>query len=221
ACPPGAGRHGPSRNDPRGGSHHRRTSRTDRSAFRASRRGRPRRRRVASGCASRRAPIEKTEMSLDSVRTLLAYNHWANRRLLQAVGELSPEELDRDLRGSFQSIKETLRHLLWGERSWLRFWRDDDFGPKLSPADFRDLPSIVETWGALEKEQNRYVRGLTEETLRAPRSVDDDPYVLEELIQHCMNHSTHHRGQVVLMLRQLGRTPPGTGFRQFLTASRS
>ena len=28
------------------------------------------------------------------------------------------------------------------------------------------------------------------------------------------------RGQVVLMLRQLGRTPPGTGFRQFLTESR-
>ena len=160
-------------------------------------------------------------MSIRSVHATLAYSHWANRRLLQAVGELSPEELDRDLRGSFQSIKGTLRHLLWGERSWLRFWRDDDFGPALSPADFPDLPSIVETWAALEKEQDAYVQGLTEEMLRAPRAVDNDSYVLEELIQHCMNHSTHHRGQVVLMLRQLGRTPPGTGFRQFLTASRS
>src|SRR4029453_7789072 len=115
-----------------------------------------------------------------SVHATLAYSHWANRRLLQAVGELSPEELDRDLRGSFQSIKGTLRHLLWGERSWLRFWRDDDFGPALSPADFPDLASIVENWAALEKEQDAYAQGLTEETLRAPRSVDDDPYLLEE-----------------------------------------
>ncbi|MGE5413899.1 MAG: DinB family protein [Syntrophomonadaceae bacterium] len=43
---------------------------------------------------------------------------------------------------------------------------------------------------------------------------------LGELIQHAANHSTQHRGQVVLMLRQLGKTPPGTGFRQFLTESR-
>jgi len=159
-------------------------------------------------------------MSVQSVRTFFAYSRWANRRLLQAAGELSADELGRDLRGSFASITGTLRHLLWGERSWLRFWREDDFGPELSPADFPDLPSIVETWTALEKDQDAFARELTEEKLRSPRMVDEDSYVLEELIQHCLNHSTHHRGQVVSMLRQLGRTPPNTGFRQFLTANR-
>jgi uncharacterized damage-inducible protein DinB len=159
-------------------------------------------------------------MSVESVRTFFAYGHWANRRLLKAAGELSADELDRDLLGSFASIRGTLRHLLWGERSWFRFWREGDFGPDLSPTDFPDLPSIVDSWAALEKEQDAFARELTEEKLRSPRPVDDDAYVLEELIQHCSNHSTHHRGQVVLMLRQLGRTPPDTGLRQFLAANR-
>jgi uncharacterized damage-inducible protein DinB len=159
-------------------------------------------------------------MNVDSIRALFAYNRWANRRLLEAVGELSAEELDRDLRGSFESIKGTLRHLLWGERSWLRYWREDDFGPALASTEFPDLPSIVAGWDALEKEKDVFVRGLSDEKLRAPRSVDEDEYILGELIQHALNHSTHHRGQVVLMLRQLGKTPPGTGFRQFLAASR-
>jgi uncharacterized damage-inducible protein DinB len=159
-------------------------------------------------------------MNLEDIRTLFAYNGWANRQLLQAVGQLSPEELDRDVRASFASMKGTLRHLVWGERSWLRFWEQKSFERDLSPDQLPDLASIRETWTRLEEEQSAFARALTEEKLAAPCNVDENAYVLGELIQHAVNHSTHHRGQVTLMLRQLGKTPPNTGFRQFLTASR-
>lgn len=160
-------------------------------------------------------------MNVESARTLFDYNRWANRRLLEAAAALPAEDLDRDLRGSFGSIKGTFRHLLWGERGWLRFWKENDFGPDLAPEELADFPVIVEAWRRLEEEKAAFTRELSDEKLAAPRSVDGDPYVLGELIQHAVNHSTHHRGQVVLMLRQLGRTPPGTGFRTFLTESRS
>jgi len=160
-------------------------------------------------------------VNLQDVRTWFAYNCWANQRLMKAAGELSEEELNRDLRGSFASIRGTLRHLLWGERGWLHYWRTGSFTPDLSPTDIPDLPSIAAAWASLEQEEVDFARELTEEKLRASCPVDDDPYALSELIQHILNHSTHHRGQVVHMLRELGRTPPGTGFRQFLTEKRS
>lgn len=159
-------------------------------------------------------------MNARSARTLFTYNRWANRLLLDAARELPAEELQRDLRGSFESILGTLRHLLWGERSWLRFWTENGFGPNLAPSDYPDLSAIVASWSALEAEQDAFARALTDERLAADFPVQENDYVLGELIQHALNHSTHHRGQVVLMLRQLGHTPPGTGFRQFLTANR-
>lgn len=35
-------------------------------------------------------------------------------------------------------------------------------------------------------------------------------------MQHLPNHSTYHRGQVALMMRQLGAEPMATDFRVFL-----
>ena len=160
-------------------------------------------------------------MNLSDVRTGFAYNRWANGLLLGAAQELSPEERGRNLGGSFGSIPGTLRHILWGESGWLRYWREQSFGPAFAASDYPDLASLAEGWKRLEEDKDAFARGLTEEKLLAPMSVDGNAYVLGELIQHILNHSTHHRGQVVHMLRDLGRTPPGTGFRQFLTASRS
>jgi uncharacterized damage-inducible protein DinB len=159
-------------------------------------------------------------LNVEWVRDLFGYNRWANRRLLEAVGQLSADEFERDLRASFGSIQGTLRHILWGERVWLGFWHEGSFSPALSPTDLPDLSSIAAEWARLEQEQEAFVQSLTDERLRAPCPVRENDYVLGELIQHAVNHSTHHRGQVVLMLRQLGRTPPDTGFRQFLAASR-
>jgi uncharacterized damage-inducible protein DinB len=162
----------------------------------------------------------ESKMDVEWARTLSGYNCWANRRLLKAVRRLPARELDRDLRASFRSIRGTFRHLLWGERSWLRRWREGSFGPRLSPKELPDLPAIAKAWAVLEEERSVFFGALTDEGLQAPFPIDGNPYVLGDLVQHAMNHSTHHRGQVVLMLRQLGRTPPGTGFRQFLSASR-
>ena len=68
-------------------------------------------------------------MTVEQLRLLAAYNHWANTRLLRAAATLSVEERERDLRASFGSLHGTLIHILWGERGWLHFWQEGDFCP--------------------------------------------------------------------------------------------
>ena len=41
-----------------------------------------------------------------------------------------------------------------------------------------------------------------------------------EMILHCVNHGTYHRGNVAQMLYQAGRTPPTTDLPVFLRETR-
>lgn len=112
-------------------------------------------------------------MNTHDVRTRFAYNRWANRRLLFAAMGLGPDDLTRDLKASFGSLKGTLLHILWGERRWIRFWQDGSFIPELTPEDFPDLPAVEADWAALEEEQQSFGEQLTEESLAAVHTVRD------------------------------------------------
>ena len=156
-------------------------------------------------------------MTVEQLGPLVAYNRWASTRLLEAAATLSVEERERDLRASFCSLQGTLIHILWGERGWLHFWQDGEFLPDPVPGDYSDFASLRSAWTRHEGAYAAYLLGLTQEDLDAPRAVDDHTHTLGELVQHTLSHSTHHRGQVTLLLRQLGHEPPSTDYRDWLT----
>jgi uncharacterized damage-inducible protein DinB len=62
-------------------------------------------------------------MFVDTLRELLAYNTWANRRVLDAVARLDADGLTRVLGGSYPSVQATLTHILWAEWLWLERWQ--------------------------------------------------------------------------------------------------
>ena len=133
----------------------------------------------------------------------LAYNRWANRRLLQAAAALSADQFSKDLRASFGSVRGTLVHILWGEAGWLHYWKESAFIPEFA-LEFPTVAAVEARWSELEDAQRPLVESLTDEALRQRRAVDEYTYTLGELIQQTLTHSVHHRGQVVLLLRQLG-----------------
>jgi uncharacterized damage-inducible protein DinB len=64
------------------------------------------------------------------------------------------------------------------------------------------------------------VNGVTNESLGRTLPVRTTQISLAHLMQHLANHSTYHRGQIALMMRQLGAAPLATDFAMFLMEGR-
>jgi uncharacterized damage-inducible protein DinB len=160
-------------------------------------------------------------MTPNQLQNQAHYNRWANHRLLKASAALTSEERQRDLHASFHSLEGTLIHILWGERGWFSFWQTGNFVSHPAPGDYPDFAALERAWTTHDEAYVSYLCSLTQSELDAPRTLDAITYTLGELIQHALNHSTYHRGQVALLLRQLGHTPPFTDYHDFLAEART
>ena len=171
-------------------------------------------------------------MTRVDIQLLYEYDRWANNRVLQAASALSDEAFTLDLGGSFCSVRDTLVHIIEGEWIWLAYWRKT---PR-SPAELTDLktrrdalfnpnafPNIAEVrlkWSEIEKEQIDFVDQVTDELLEKILPFRTTQVRLEHLMQHLANHSTYHRGQIALMMRQLASETAATDFHVFLAEGR-
>jgi len=171
-------------------------------------------------------------MTRDDIQLLYEYDRWANNRVLQAASALSAEEFTRDLGGSFRSVRDTLVHIIGGEWIWLAYWKAASHGTDfvtdltvrrdaLFHADaFPNAATVQLKWTEVEKEQAEFVNQVTNELLEKMLAFRTTRVPLAHLMQHLANHSTYHRGQVALMMRQLHAEPVATDFHVFLAEDR-
>ena len=155
-----------------------------------------------------------TKLDVDA---LFAYSKWANDRMLANLRELSEEQFTRALGGSFSSIRDTAAHIVAGEWVWLRRWTGTN--PTAMPdwAKAPSFPELAAKFVEIEAERAAFLRSLTDADLARPLayilfSGQHDSQPLQAQLQHIVNHSSYHRGQVATMLRQVGAKPTGTDF---------
>ncbi len=167
-------------------------------------------------------------MTQEDVDLIYEYDRWANNRALQAASALNAEQFTRDLGGAFRSVRDTLVHIVGGEWIWLSYWNESspsfaflaDLRTRrdalFNPQGFPDIGALQSKWTEVEKDQLEFVNRLTNESLQRLLPFRTIEVPLAHLMQHMANHSTYHRGQVALMMRQLGAEPLATDFHVFL-----
>lgn len=151
-------------------------------------------------------------MNVQDLQTMLDYHYWARDRALNALDALTPEQYNRDLGNSFNSIRETMTHVYAAEWAWYSRWHGES-PTALLPADrFPDLSSLREAWIELEQKMRTFVGGLDEAGVNRVveykmLSGQTGASPLWQMVQHVVNHASYHRGQITTMLRQLGTQP--------------
>jgi len=151
-------------------------------------------------------------MRVADLQRLYDYGYWANRKLFAVIAELTPEEFTRQVAGSYGSVRNTLVHVLSAEWGWLDRCGGRERGPRLNAEDYSTPAALIEKWSSVEAYVREFLSGLRDADLS--REVEfafgaGPKYRMPvgQLLQHGANHAVHHRGQVALLLRMLGRTP--------------
>lgn len=148
----------------------------------------------------------KSNMKHDNPLVLMTgYNLWANSEILAFVRTHS-EVLDAETKSSFPTIRITLFHMADAQHIWYERMIGN------SPADWPsksmlpdDVFSSIESTSAKFSE---FVAVKDEQFLNAEcrfKTLDGTEYseTNSNIILHCMNHSTFHRGQLITMFRAL------------------
>jgi uncharacterized damage-inducible protein DinB len=145
----------------------------------------------------------------DTITTLFSHNLWANMRLLERCSQLTSEQLEKSIPGSYGAIQDTLRHIVRAERSY--FARISTGQPYRSGED--EPPMTMEK---MMESARRSGLGLIE---WAPKVAPDDMVTVDWdgtprevpktiILTQAIYHAIEHRAQIMVTMTQLGIEPP-------------
>lgn len=138
-----------------------------------------------------------------------AYNVWANRRIIELLHQQPPEQIDTAVSSSFPSIRKTIYHMWDAQVIWLNRMQGISLGTWPS-AEYQEQFAGYDVYFLQQSEDfHRFVETRTDSFFATTcfyKAMNGKEYQSKhwEIVQHCMNHSTYHRGQIITMLRTLG-----------------
>lgn len=168
-------------------------------------------------------PASNTQSLLTSLMGDYALaNRWAMDSLVSWLKTKPADIIEKDLASSFPGIRGTLVHIWDTERFWLSFIRKQPAPESYLMSGFPGtLEQVFEGAQKTSAELAEYVTSLDEQEL-AEILVLDKPWAQGsktryEFIQHCINHSSYHRGQAITLGHQVGfKDAPSTDFSFYL-----
>lgn len=151
------------------------------------------------------------------LRAFFAYGDWANGRMLDAAQALGDDQLDKPFEMGFGTLRRTLSHIRDAEQWWSQNWLEGPERPFPGADAGISLGALRQSMGEIAAARNAFLARATDGDLQNPVSALVRPgmtltFPLGASMVQLGFHGTHHRAQVVNMLRHLGATVPPLDF---------
>ena len=137
------------------------------------------------------------------------YNLWANTKIIKLLLNQEETILKKEIINSFSSLQKTLYHIWDAQVVW--FFRiggpEIEFLPSTKLEEpikeyFHKMIQHCEDWVKfLEQQPNSFFDATCKYYSLNGETREN---ITHQMIHHCMNHSTYHRGQIITLLKQLG-----------------
>lgn len=139
--------------------------------------------------------------TIEHLRQLFDYNDWANRRIITALKENYAEKSHKILAHLLITEKEYYERLYGKDSKGFDFWQE------LSLEECGNLAR--ETAERFEKLIRRFdEEGLDLKAQYRTSEGDWKENTFREMLTHVLFHSSIHRGNIMINLREAGFTPP-------------
>ena len=135
------------------------------------------------------------------------YNIWANNLFINSLLDQDEKLLNQELVGSFPTISETLKHIWFAEMGWLSRLNGNGWETSEVSNFSGDFKNLCSAWHQTSEDFLNFVKAADlEQKLSFTHKAEDYEIPYREIVQTVFNHGSFHRGQVVMMMRQLGIT---------------
>ncbi|MCZ9838385.1 damage-inducible protein DinB [Brachyspira hyodysenteriae] len=164
-------------------------------------------------------PVDKVAKKIMNMMAL--YNKNANKKLSEILETVKDKDLKKETNAYFKSVYGTFIHIIQCDIYFFNVYRKYSSKKKIENEDIlnylnedftfntdidKDLSSLIDIRKKLDDVIIAIVNSIEDFNISGkvaiPNAVIKKPRY--HLIMHALNHSTHHRGEISVMLDQMG-----------------
>jgi uncharacterized damage-inducible protein DinB len=151
----------------------------------------------------------------DDLAAWVAYDRWANARVLEACRGLTPEQYAAEPVPGWSSVRSTVNHIALATEKNLRTAAGESADGMPTDADLATIDDAARLLERCYRRLEELLPKLTPEQLGTLLTVRPPGWKAMTLprwavLRHIVSHAAYHRGQVASKLKRFGIEQPNT-----------